>query len=248
MDLQNITVYKYLNDRLKKMSENNEEKECSVSYLANSLHINPYFHGNRSPLSNPSLEGMMVGMKLNDFSDIKQCAIYYLATLQALCYDSKFILDTIMANGVNIKCVFATGGLSKNELFIKLHSDITQIPIILPKCEDSVLIGASVLGLLAHKNGKLSFSQAMSIMNHAKYAIEPTKDAKLIRFHFCKYKIFRKMIDDFEEYQNIMNQCQTVENTVYETKKNNKIKIANTAIDIIDDLTQMIDENQRFYT
>eukprot|EP00483_Globobulimina_turgida_P003489 UN03495 len=134
-DKENITIYQYLNNRLKRMVFDDDEKKDDsnddISYLSATLHVNPYFHGNRSPLSNPSLEGMIVGMKLNDFGDIDQCAIYYLATLQALCYDSKFILDTIKENGIDIKCVFATGGLSKNELFIKLHCDITPIPIIL---------------------------------------------------------------------------------------------------------------------
>eukprot|EP01084_Bolivina_argentea_P192606 330611_1 len=255
-DKENITVYQYLNNRLRKIAENEnieQKQDCIddiVSFLARSLHVNPYFHGNRSPLANPLLEGMIIGMKLNDLIDIDQCAIYYLATLQALCYDSKFILDTIMANNINIKCVFATGGLSKNELFIKLHADITQIPIILPKYEDSVLIGASVLGLLAHKKGKMDFNEAMSIMNHAKYAVEPTNNNKLIKFHQCKYKIFKKMIDDFQQYQDIMKQYEIEDKPKKKFNKDkpkisNKGNVSGKAINVVDNLIQIIDENKR---
>jgi len=38
---------------------------------------------------------MIVGMRLEDTFSIDIAAIYYLATLQALCYDSKYIIETM---------------------------------------------------------------------------------------------------------------------------------------------------------
>ena len=200
-----------------------------VSYLTRSVHVNPYFHGNRSPLADPTLKGMCVGMKLNEWDDMEQCAVWYLATLQALCYDSKLIIDTMIENGADIQCVFATGGLSKNPLFMQLHADITRIPIVLPVCEDSVLIGAAVLGMVAHRNGKMSFEEAMGQMNHAKSSVMPTTDAKLKKFHECKYRVFQRMIDDYKAYESIMDDCDQIDG-------------ANSAVNMLDELTDLLDK------
>ena len=161
--------------------------------------------------------------------DVEQCAVWYLGTLQSLAYDSKYIIDTMMENGADIQCVFATGGLSKNPLFMQLHADITQIPIVLPLCEDSVLIGAAVLGMVAHRNGALSFEEAMKQMNHAKSVVMPTKDVKLNKFHECKYRVFRRMIDDFKAYESMM-------------QESDKIGRSESAVDMLDELTHLLDK------
>lgn len=53
-----------------------------VSLLTKHLHILPDFHGNRSPLANPKMKGMIVGLTIN--SSEENLALHYLATLQAL--------------------------------------------------------------------------------------------------------------------------------------------------------------------
>lgn len=54
----------------------------SISLLTGDLHVWPDFHGNRSPLADPNLKGMISGLSLS--SDEENLALLYLATLQAL--------------------------------------------------------------------------------------------------------------------------------------------------------------------
>ncbi|ETO15693.1 hypothetical protein RFI_21671 [Reticulomyxa filosa] len=202
-----VSVYAFLNHRLQEIAK--AQGLTTVSFLTKDIHVNPYFHGNRSPLCNPHLKGIISGMKLQDLDNIDRCALYYLA----LCYDSLSILDTIKSRQIEIKAAFCTGGLSKNDLFVRLHADITQIPVVLPKVSDSVLVGGAVLAMVAHRTQTanitipLAFQTAMKAMNHASTVVEPSADEKLIRFHQCKYKVFRKMIDDFNLYDTIMSDC-----------------------------------------
>src|SRR5690625_6497748 len=51
---QNRTVYNLLNDRLIEMAE--EKHLDDVGYLTQNLHVLPYFHGNRSPRAEASLD------------------------------------------------------------------------------------------------------------------------------------------------------------------------------------------------
>ena len=54
----------------------------NIDLLTQALHVWPDFHGNRSPLSDSTLRGMISGLTLS--SDDSDWAILYLATIQAL--------------------------------------------------------------------------------------------------------------------------------------------------------------------
>ncbi|GBP14488.1 FGGY carbohydrate kinase domain-containing protein [Eumeta japonica] len=54
----------------------------NVNLLTKDFHMWPDFHGNRSPLADPTMKGMIVGLTINN--SIENLAILYLACLQAL--------------------------------------------------------------------------------------------------------------------------------------------------------------------
>ncbi|XP_066906394.1 FGGY carbohydrate kinase domain-containing protein-like [Halyomorpha halys] len=69
----------YLNTLLKKIASRNGKP---VDVLTKDIHVLPDFHGNRSPLADPTMKGMICGLSLS--TDDEQLAILYLATVQAL--------------------------------------------------------------------------------------------------------------------------------------------------------------------
>lgn len=54
----------------------------SSAKLTDKFHILPYFHGNRSPIANSSLRGIISGLSLAETVD--DLAVVYLATVQAI--------------------------------------------------------------------------------------------------------------------------------------------------------------------
>ncbi|XP_065558431.1 FGGY carbohydrate kinase domain-containing protein-like isoform X4 [Artemia franciscana] len=72
-------IYAYLEDLLEKTAVN---VGCSLEKLVKDLHVYPDFHGNRSPLADPDMKGMIIGLTLA--KDELDLAKLYLATLQGL--------------------------------------------------------------------------------------------------------------------------------------------------------------------
>ncbi|KAK2540514.1 Fggy [Columba guinea] len=136
------SIYTYLNSHLDVI-----KKSLPVGFLTVDLHVWPDFHGNRSPLTDLTLKGMVVGLTLSRGLD--ELALIYLATIQAIALGTRHILETMQAAGHHINTLFLCGGLSKNPLFVQMHADITGKPVVLSKEVESVLVGAAILGACA---------------------------------------------------------------------------------------------------
>ncbi|NXG46776.1 FGGY protein, partial [Psilopogon haemacephalus] len=139
------SIYTYLNSHLDLI-----KKSLPVGFLTVDLHVWPDFHGNRSPLTDLTLKGMVVGLTLSRGLD--ELALIYLATIQAIALGTRHILETMEAAGHRINTLFLCGGLSKNPLFVQMHADITGKPVVLSKEVESVLVGAAILGACASED------------------------------------------------------------------------------------------------
>ena len=71
------SVFQVLDQRLDTLSRSDGGH---VARLTRDLHVWPDYHGNRSPLADPSIKGAVVGLTLQ--SDLNSLALYYLATVQ----------------------------------------------------------------------------------------------------------------------------------------------------------------------
>lgn len=82
---RNISTYDYLNQFI----TDRDMEQDHWAYLTKNLHILPDFHGNRSPIANHNLKGMVCGLTLT--SGLHDLALQYLATLQGLAVSCSFI-------------------------------------------------------------------------------------------------------------------------------------------------------------
>uniref|UniRef100_A0A8C6NTV6 FGGY carbohydrate kinase domain containing n=1 Tax=Nothobranchius furzeri TaxID=105023 RepID=A0A8C6NTV6_NOTFU len=143
--LLQANIYTHLNTHLDSMARSGS----AADLLGSSLHVWPDFHGNRSPLADPSLKGMVVGLSLRHTLD--DLALLYLATIQALALGTLHILEAMRETGHDISTVFMCGGLSKNRLFVQVQANATGMPVVLPDQMEAVLVGAAVLGACASR-------------------------------------------------------------------------------------------------
>ena len=190
------TIYELLNARLAALAK----KYSIPAALTRDLHVQPDFHGNRSPRANPTLRGAMSGLTLSATAD--DLALQYLAAVQAVAYGTRHILEEMNKKGYKVDTLLACGGGTKNPIFLREHADITGCTIVLPKEPEAVLLGAAVLGAVA--SGKFpSLLAAMNAMNVADQVIPPAK-GKVAAYHDRKYAIFHRMHDDFLSYRKMI--------------------------------------------
>jgi len=191
------TVYEILNARLEALAEGVQ----FPALLSRQRHVLPYFHGNRSPRADPTLRGMLSGLKLSDTVD--ELALLYLATIQAIAYGTRHIIAEMNAKGYAIRTIFACGGGTKNPVFLREHADITGCRLLLPEEPEAVLLGAAILGAVA-SGAYGSVLEAMGAMNRIGLAIEPA-GGRVADYHEAKYRVFLRLFDDQMAYRSVMD-------------------------------------------
>ncbi len=193
-----ITVYEILAEVLDKLAVGTE----FPAQLTRELHVQPDFHGNRSPRANPNARGMISGLTLGD--SLEDLALLYLATVQAVAYGTRHILDALTLGGYEIETVLTTGGGAKNPIFLREHADITGRRIVLPKEPEAVLLGSAMLGAVA-AGDCATVTEAMTEMSAADTVIEPCQGATA-RYHDAKRQVFLEMYEDQMKYNSLMKQ------------------------------------------
>jgi FGGY-family pentulose kinase len=168
--------------------------------LTRALHVLPDHHGNRSPRADPTLRGMICGLKLTDSVDA--LALQYLATIQGLAHGTRHIVDALRGGGYELDTILACGGDTKNEVFLREHADATGCRIVLPAEPDAVLLGSAILGAVA-SGDRASVVDAMTAMTRAGRVLEPSRGDVAV-FHEAKHRVFLRMHDDQMAYRELM--------------------------------------------
>ncbi|MGC6389924.1 FGGY-family carbohydrate kinase [Ewingella sp. S1.OA.A_B6] len=190
--------YTLLNERVAHL-----EKE--EPYPTQQLHVLGDHHGNRSPRADATLKGMVAGLTLE--SSPLQLTRLYLATLQAIAYGTRHIIDTMEANGQKVVTLTLCGGASKNPLWLREYANATGRKIHLVAEEDAVTLGAALTGAVAC-GAFINLSVAAQHMVRPDRTIEPNNTHRA--FHDAKYQVYLQMYQDQQQYQSLMNSCLTL--------------------------------------
>ncbi len=190
------TIYERLNDHLAEMATGLSHP----ALLTAGLHVQPDFHGNRSPRADATLRGMVSGLGLSATRD--DLALLYLATVQAVAYGTRHIIETLNDGGYTIDTILACGGGTKNPVFPREHADATGCTLVLPREPEAVLLGAAVLGAVAG-GAYAGIRAAMAAMSAAGSLIAPG-DPAVRAFHDAKYAVFLRMHADQLAYRGLM--------------------------------------------
>jgi FGGY-family pentulose kinase len=194
---QGTSIYDTLNDILMRLAE---AENVAVGSLSHDLHVLPDFHGNRSPRADESLRGMVSGLSLADTPEA--LARLYLATVQAVAYGTRHIVETCNENGYGIETILACGGGTKNPLFLQQHADALGLPIVLGEEPEAVLLGAAMLASVA-AGAQPSLRQAMSAMSRPQRVIRPGAGQRA--YQDRKYQVFKRLYDDQMAYRALMD-------------------------------------------
>ncbi|CNK77987.1 FGGY-family carbohydrate kinase [Yersinia mollaretii] len=192
------TIYEALNHILRQLAGEPE----NIAFLTNDIHMLPYFHGNRSPRANPNLTGIITGLKLSTTPE--DMALRYLATIQALALGTRHIIETMNQNGYNIDTMMASGGGTKNPIFVQEHANATGCAMLLPEESEAMLLGSAMMGTVAAGVFE-SLPEAMAAMSRIGKTVTPQTN-KIKAYYDRKYRVFHQMYHDHLRYQELMRE------------------------------------------
>lgn len=193
---QDERIYTHLFNEIMKLAASQKVK--TFHELTKDFHIYPDFHGNRSPIGDSNLKGAISGCTMHD-----SIFVTYLAVVQSLAYSTKHIINSLYQSGrKEFKSILICGGLSKNKLYVQAHADICGIPVLISNEDESVLVGAAMLGAKA-SGIYTSLESAVDDLSSSCYQIDPNSESN--DYHARKYQVFIKMLDDQQAYAKIMS-------------------------------------------
>ena len=124
-----------------------EMRKAEGWQLAPRLHVLPDFHGNRSPLADPSALGVISGLTLDsDFDSL--CRLYW-RTCVGIALGVRHILETLNTRGYAIDTLHITGGHTKNAVLMDLYADATGCTVVVPSAKDATLLGTAMVAATA---------------------------------------------------------------------------------------------------
>lgn len=203
---KSMSVYDYLNTYLIELAENKKLK--NLAYLTKDVHVYPDFHGNRSPLADPNIKGQIIGLSLD--SSLQDLAIKYLATLQALAYQTRHIIEEMNSQGINIKIISLIGGLIQNSLYTRTICDVCCIPVLFQNgLNSSIILGAALLG--ASSTEFFKDKNFEELLSHFGAENQNAIDCSFLRpdsntktYHQAKYQIYKEMLNNQIKFRSLM--------------------------------------------
>lgn len=119
----------------------------NLDHLASQLQVDmdsefaiDWFNGRRSPDANPNLKGLIGGLTL-----ASNAPRIYRALVEATCFGSKAIMESIENQGIEIQGVNAIGGIATRSGFVvQMMADVLNRPVHVSAVEQTVALGAAM--------------------------------------------------------------------------------------------------------
>ncbi len=103
-----------------------------------------WWNGNRSVLVDADLTGMLMGMTLATKPEE-----LYRAIVEATAFGTAIIINRAVKAGIEVKELYACGGLTKNPFVMQVFADVTNRPIKIARSEQTCALGSAMFGAVA---------------------------------------------------------------------------------------------------
>jgi L-ribulokinase len=163
-----------------------------------------WLNGCRTPLMDGRLSGAFVGMTLNTRPEQM-----YRALMEGTAYGVRWIVDTLRDAGVPVKKFVASGGLpARSPLLMQIYADVLGAEIALAESDQSVALGAAVLGCIA--GGGAALPKAIDAMARQREDLvyRPTAAGK--RMYAKLYPLYRDLATSDGTLASTMRALKTI--------------------------------------
>lgn len=184
---QGVSPYDLLNEQSKHLPPGSE-----------GLIVNEYFQGNRTPYSDSSARGVMLGFSLSH-----RPYHVYRAIQEAVCYGTALNLKYLAASGFVPTEIVMCGGAARSRDWVQMHADVTGVPVVLTQVGDAVALGSCILAAAAAGVHE-SVAAAAKVMVHEKETVQPRREVHeayvpLVRLYGRLYPAVHRIQHDLAE-------------------------------------------------
>ena len=99
-----------------------------------------HFQGNRAPHFDGRSRGMFWGLTLHHTE-----AHMFRAILEGICFGTEAIFEAMRAQGVPVEEIIVSGGATKNRLWLQMHADVSNVPLILTDVTEGPALGSAMV-------------------------------------------------------------------------------------------------------
>ncbi|MGC5330389.1 ribulokinase [Micromonospora sp. DT62] len=166
-----------------------------------------WWNGNRSPLVNHDLSGLIVGLTL-----ATRPQDVYRALLESTAFGTRMIIEAFVEAGIPVTDLVVAGGLASNRLLMQIYADVTNRPLSIIGSAQGPALGSAIHAAVAagaypdvHRA-----SAAMGRVNEGVYQPDPD-DA---RAYDALYAEYRALHDHFGRGgDDVMLRLRAIRNT-----------------------------------
>ncbi|MCY2953803.1 MAG: ribulokinase [Planctomycetota bacterium] len=166
-----------------------------------------WLNGCRTPLMDGRLSGSFAGITLNTRPEQ-----LYRAMMEATAFGVRWIVQTLRDGGVPVRQFVASGGLpAKSPLLMQIYADVLNARIALPETDQSVALGAAILGCIAagsQTTGYRTISDAIHAMSRLRTDLEYKPDPKARKQYDKLYALYRELANTQGAVANVMRQLR----------------------------------------
>lgn len=204
--LSQMDIFTFLNQRLNEMAC--ERQVPSVPHLARNFFFYGDLYGNRSPLSDPSMTGSVVG--LTSDTSVDNLAILYYATMEFIALQTRQITMAMNESGHNITSIFMSGSQCQNSILVHLIASACEMPVVVPRyvnaavCHGAAMLGAKAAS--ADSEGRtVDLWDVMDKMSKPGKTFLPSKDRHEKAILRAKYQVFLDQSQRQQQYRKLMD-------------------------------------------
>ncbi|MGY3334269.1 L-ribulokinase [Streptomyces filamentosus] len=131
-----------------------------------------WMNGNRSPLVDHHLSGVVAGLTLDTRPED-----VYRALLESTAYGTRMIVEAFEEGGIPVEEFIVTGGLKKNALLMQIYADVLRRPVSLGTSEQGPALGSAIHAAVAagaHPDVRTAAAVMGSVRRHA-YLPDPAR-------------------------------------------------------------------------
>ncbi len=107
----------------------------------------PDLNGNRSPLADPKMRGILWGLDLD--ASPASLAELYLAAATGIAMGTRHAIEALNGGGWAVERIHLVGGHARNPLLVRLYADATGCAVLPAADDDGVLLGDAILAATA---------------------------------------------------------------------------------------------------